>query len=135
MSLPQQKPQATALEHCLSELKALLGDRISTASDVRQLHGKDASFHEVHLPDAVAFVKSNEEVAEIVKSCVRHQIPIIPFGSGTSLEGHIAALHGGISLDLSRMNQVLEVNENDLCLLYTSPSPRDSFRSRMPSSA
>ena len=114
MSLPQQKPQATDLEQCLSELKALLGDRISTASDVRQLHGKDASFHEVHPPDAVAFVKSNEEVAEIVKSCVRHQIPIIPFGSGTSLEGHIAALHGGISLDLSRMNQVLEVNENDL---------------------
>ena len=65
MSLPQQKPQATALEHCLSELKALLGDRISTASDVRQLHGKDASFHEVHPPDAFAFVKSTEEVAEM----------------------------------------------------------------------
>ena len=114
MSLPQQKPQATDLEQCSSELKALLGDHLSTASDVRQLHGKDASFHEVHPPDAVAFVKSNEEVAEIVKSCVRFRIPIIPFGSGTSLEGHIAALHGGISLDLSRMNQVLEVNENDL---------------------
>ena len=113
-SLPQQKPQATDLEQCLSELKALLGDHISTASDVRQLHGKDASFHEVYPPDAVAFVKSNDEVAEIVKSCVQHRIPIIPFGSGTSLEGHIAALHGGISLDLSRMNQVLEVNENDL---------------------
>ena len=59
-------------------------------------------------------MKSNEEVTEIVESCVRHRIPIVPFGSGTSLEGHIAALHGGISLDLSRMNQVLEVNENDL---------------------
>ena len=114
MSLPQQRPQATDLEQCLSELNALLGNRLSTASDVRQLHGKDTSFHEVHPPDAVAFVKSNDEVAEIVKSCVRHRIPIIPFGSGTSLEGHIAALHGGISLDLSRMNQVLEVNENDL---------------------
>jgi D-lactate dehydrogenase (cytochrome) len=56
MSLPQQKPQATDLEQCLSELRALLGDRLSTASDVRQLHGKDASFHEVHPPDAVAFV-------------------------------------------------------------------------------
>ena len=77
MSLPQQKPQATDLEQCLSELKALLGDRISTASDVLQLHGKDASFQEVHPPDAVALVKSNEEVAEIVKSCVRHRIPII----------------------------------------------------------
>ena len=103
MSLPKQRPQATDLEQCLSELKALLGNHLSTASDVLQLHGKDASFHEVHPPDAVAFVKSNEEVAEIVKSCVRHQIPIIPFGSGTSLEGHIAALHGGISLDLSRI--------------------------------
>ena len=79
MSLPQQKPQATDLEQCLSELRALLDDRLSTASDVRQLHGKDASFHEVHPPDAVAFVKSNEEVAEIVKCCVRYRIPIIPF--------------------------------------------------------
>ena len=66
MSLPPQKPQATDLEQCLSELKALLGDRISTASDVRQLHGKDASFHEVHPPDAVAFVKSNEEVLSLI---------------------------------------------------------------------
>ncbi len=81
MSLPPQKPQTTDLEQCLSELRALLDDRLSTASDVRQLHGKDASFHEVHPPDAVAFVKSNEEVAEIVKCCVRYRIPIIPFGS------------------------------------------------------
>ena len=63
MSLPQQRPQATDLEQCLLELEALLGDHLSTASDVLQLHGKDASFHEVYLPDAVAFVKSNEEVA------------------------------------------------------------------------
>ena len=82
MSLPQQKPQATDLEQCSPELKALLGDHLSTASDVRQLHGKDASFHEVHPPDAVAFVKSNEEVAEIVKSCVRYRIPSSPLVQG-----------------------------------------------------
>jgi D-lactate dehydrogenase (cytochrome) len=69
MSPLQQKPQATDLKQCLSELNILLDDRLFTASDTRQLHGKDTSFHEVHPPDAVTFVKSNEEVAEIVIVC------------------------------------------------------------------
>ena len=74
------------------------------------LHGKDTSFHEVHPPDAVTFVRSNEKFAEIVKFCVRYQIPMIPFGSGTSLEGYITVLYGGISLDLLRINKVIENN-------------------------
>ena len=86
MSLLQQKPQATDLKQCLSELNTLLDGPLFTASDARQLHGKDTSFHEVHPPDAVTFVRSNEKVAEIVKRCVHYQIPMIPFGSGTSLE-------------------------------------------------
>ena len=99
---------------CLQELQKLLGERLSLSESVREQHGRDESFHASAPPEAVAFAESNEEVAEIVRICVKHKKPIIPFGTGTSLEGHVAALHGGICLDVSGMNQVLEVNDNDL---------------------
>ncbi len=99
---------------CLQELQKLLGERLSMSNSVREQHGRDESFHASAPPEAVAFVECNEEVAEIVRICVQYQKPIIPFGTGTSLEGHVAALHGGVCLDVSGMNQVLEVNENDL---------------------
>jgi D-lactate dehydrogenase (cytochrome) len=98
----------------IAELKKLYGDRLSTAHAVREQHGKDISFHEAHLPDAVVFAESAEEVQQIVQLCARHKTPIIAFGTGTSLEGHISAPNGGISLDVSRMNKVLTVNEADL---------------------
>lgn len=99
---------------CLQELQKLLGERLSVSNSVREQHGRDESFHASAPPEAVAFVENNEEVAEIVRICVQYQKPIIPFGTGTSLEGHVAALHGGVCLDVSGMNKVLEVNENDL---------------------
>ena len=99
---------------CLQELQKLLGERLSLSESVREQHGRDESFHASAPPEAVAFAESNEEVAEIVRICVKHKKPIIPFGTGTSLEGHVAALHGGICLDVSGMNKVLEVNDNDL---------------------
>ena len=99
---------------CLQELQKLLGERLSMSNSVREQHGRDESFHASAPPEAVAFAECNEEVAEIVRICVQHQKPIIPFGTGTSLEGHVAALQGGVCLDVSGMNQVLEVNENDL---------------------
>ena len=98
----------------LDELSALLGARFSTSEAVRQQHGTDESYHAPHAPDGVAFAQSTEEVAEIVKICAGHGCPVIPFGTGTSLEGHIAALNGGITIDLSAMDQVLEVNAEDL---------------------
>jgi len=99
---------------CLQELQKLLGERLSMSNSVREQHGRDESFHASAPPDEVAFAECNEEVAEIVRICVQYQKPIIPFGTGTSLEGHVAALQGGVCLDVSGMNQVLEVNENDL---------------------
>jgi len=102
------------IDETIAELKALVGDRLSTAAAVREQHGKDISFHDAHLPDAVVFAESTEEVQKIVQICARHQTPIIAFGTGTSLEGHISAPQGGISVDVSRMNQVLQVNEADL---------------------
>jgi len=77
-------------------------------------HGKDESYHPPHAPDAVAFAHSTDEVAAIVGLCARYKAPVIAFGTGTSLEGHVAALHGGICIDLSQMNRVLRVNPEDL---------------------
>jgi D-lactate dehydrogenase (cytochrome) len=98
----------------LVELKALLGDRVSTSAAVREHHGKDESYFPYALPDVVVFVESTEEVRDVVNICRRHRVPMIPFGVGTSLEGHILAVAGGVSIDLSRMNKVLQVHEADL---------------------
>jgi len=106
--------KAINVDETIVELKKLFGDRVSTAHSVREHHGKDISFHDAHLPDAVVFAESAEEVQQIVQICARLKTPIIPFGTGTSLEGHISAPNGGISLDVSRMNKILQVNESDL---------------------
>jgi D-lactate dehydrogenase (cytochrome) len=98
----------------LEELRALLGDRVSTARAVREHHGKDESYFPYAPPDAVVFPESTEEVRDVVDLCRRHKTPIIPFGVGTSLEGHVLAIRGGICVDLSRMNKVLAVHEADL---------------------
>ena len=98
----------------LAELKALLGERVSTSAAVREHHGKDESYFPYAPPDAVVFVESTEEVRDVVDICRRHRVPMIPFGVGTSLEGHILAIQGGVSIDLSRMNKVLAVHEEDL---------------------
>ena len=81
---------------------------------MREQHGKDASYHPCVPPDAVAFAQSTEEVSEIVKLCARHKVPIIPFGSGTGLEGAVVALRGGVCIDISQMNRILQVSTGDL---------------------
>jgi D-lactate dehydrogenase (cytochrome) len=102
----------------LAELSALLGDRLSTAAAVREQHGKDETYHPGVPPDAVAFPHSTDEISAFVKICAAHRLPVVPYGTGTSLEGHIAALHGGVTLNLMQMNAVLEVNAEDLdCLV------------------
>ena len=101
-------------QSALEELRALLGDRVSVSAAIREHHGKDESHFPNALPDAVVFPRSTEEVRDIIGVCRRHQIPIVPFGVGTSLEGHVLAVHGGVTVDLSGMNRVLSVNEEDL---------------------
>jgi D-lactate dehydrogenase (cytochrome) len=111
---------ATAVERVplnptlLASLRQRLGDRLSTSAAVCAQHGKDESYHAAHAPDAVAFVQNTEEVAAIVALCAEHKTPVIAFGTGTSLEGHVAALKGGVCIDLSQMNRVLRVNAEDL---------------------
>jgi D-lactate dehydrogenase (cytochrome) len=98
----------------LASLRQLLGDRLSTSATVCAHHGRDESYHAPYAPDAVAFAHSTEEVAAIVKLCADHKTPVIAFGTGTSLEGHVAALAGGICIDLSQMNRILRINAEDL---------------------
>jgi D-lactate dehydrogenase (cytochrome) len=116
MSLPATVGSVTlaAREAAIASLQHLLGDRLSSAASVRELHGKDASYHPCVPPDVVAFAQSTEEISEIVKICARHKVPLIPFGSGTGVEGNVVALRGGVSLDLSQMNRILQVNRGDL---------------------
>jgi len=102
------------IEAVVDALQPLLGDRVSTATAVREHHGRDEGWHRPAPPDAVVFAESTEDVVAVVRTCARHRVPVIPFGVGTSLEGNIAAVHGGVTIDLSGMSSVLEVNVDDL---------------------
>lgn len=98
----------------VDELANHFSSRFSTAEAVRAHHGHDESHFPDALPDAVVWPHSTEEVVAVVQACQRHRVPIIPFGVGSSLEGHILAIHGGVSLDFSEMNQVLAVHGEDM---------------------
>ena len=98
----------------LSVLRQIVGDRLSTATAILEQHGRDESFHPVMPPEAVVFVHSTDEVSRVVSACAERHVPIIPYGTGTSLEGHVAALQGGVSIDVTQMNEVLQVNAEDL---------------------
>jgi D-lactate dehydrogenase (cytochrome) len=95
-------------------LRSLLGERVTVSRGVREHHGKDESYYPYALPDAVAFPHSTEEVRDIVNICRRHKTPIIAFGVGTSLEGHVLAIQGGVCVDLSQMNKIIAIHEADL---------------------
>ncbi|MDE2886818.1 MAG: FAD-binding protein [Gemmatimonadota bacterium] len=98
----------------IGELRSLLGDRIKTDEDIRESHAGDASYHKPMLPDAVVFPECNGEVSKIVKLCARYRTPVVPYGTGTAVEGGIVAVRGGVCIDLSRMKRVLRIGEADL---------------------
>ena len=96
------------------ELHAIVGQRLTTAPATREQHGRDESYHASRPPDVVVFAASTEEISDIINVCARRRVPVIPFGTGTSLEGHVAALEGGVCIDLAQMNEVLAVNVEDM---------------------
>ena len=102
------------IEAAILELKALLGRRASDADSVRAHHSQGESYHPAAAPDIVCLPHTTEEVQAIVAISAAHQVPIVPFGAGTSLEGHVHALHGGICLDLRELNRILRIGAEDL---------------------
>ncbi|MBE7367590.1 FAD-binding oxidoreductase [Ramlibacter pallidus] len=127
----QQREVPAAL---LQALKARFGDRCSTAMAVREQHGRDESSFQVPPPAAVVFAESTEDVAEAVRLAAAHDTPVIPFGVGSSLEGHLLAVQGGISIDVARMNKVLSLNAEDLTVTVQPGVTRKQLNEEIKSS-
>ena len=108
------KPEDAVLQKLLIELQKIFGDRLSTALPTREFHARDFSFYDVLPADAVVMAQSTDEVVAVVKACAKYKVPVIPFGTGTSAEGHLSALHGGICIDVSGMKNVVEANVEDM---------------------
>ena len=104
----------SAFEALFDELRGIAGIGFSTAAAVREHHARGESHHPAGLPDAVVFPERNEDVQAIVRACAKHRCPIVPFGAGSSLEAHVNAMRGGVSIDMTRMNRVLRVSSDDL---------------------
>jgi D-lactate dehydrogenase (cytochrome) len=110
-------PKNTKVEpadEAIAELKQLLGARASDAATVRDHHSHGESYHTPAAPDVVCFPESLEEVVEIVRIAARYRLPIVPFGAGTSLEGHVQALRGGVTIDVRDLNRITRVSVEDL---------------------
>ncbi len=107
--LPRLMPAAM-----IEALRARFGERFVQSLAVREQHGRDESPFDVPPPEAVVFCESTEEVAFVVASAAEHRVPVIPYGAGSSLEGHLLAVQGGVSVDLSRMDKLLRLNPEDL---------------------
>ncbi len=114
------------IQTVVGHLKQSFGDRLQTGQAIREQHGHTTTWIENQSPDAVVFPHSTEEVSEIVKVCAEHKVPVIAFGTGTSLEGHVNAPAGGMSVDLTQMNKVLQVNASDLdCVVQPGVTRED----------
>src|SRR5262245_61832024 len=111
---PSTRPSSESKRALFAHLAMRFGDRFSTAQALREQHANTLTWLERQPPDAVVFAESEAEVSEVVKLCADARVPVIAFGTGTSLEGHVNAPLGGLSLDLSRMDRVLDVHEADL---------------------
>ena len=103
-----------AIEATVRALAAKFGNRLVTSQAVREQHGNTITWIENQPPDAVVYPQSTEEVQDIVRICAEQRVPVIAFGTGTSLEGHVNAPYGGVSIDVRDMNQVLAVHAEDL---------------------
>ncbi|CAF3185966.1 unnamed protein product [Rotaria socialis] len=114
----------------VADLKQIVGnDNVSNTAAVREQHSHDESYHAGHAPDVVAFAQSTDHVSQVVKYCAAKRIPIIPFGTGTGLEGGVTALQGGVTLNLSRMDRVLQVNPEDFDCIVQAGVTRNALNS------
>jgi D-lactate dehydrogenase (cytochrome) len=120
----EPRPMPAAMHDAL---RARFGDRCSTAAAVREQHGRGESVYDAAPPEAVVFCDSTDEVAFVVRLAHEHAVPVIPFGVGSSLEGHLLAVQGGVSIDLSRMNRIVQVNAEDLTVTVEAGVTREQL--------
>ena len=120
----ERRPVPAAM---LEALKARFGNRCSTAASVRDQHGRGESAYDAAPPEVVVFCESTEEVAFVVAQAAAQAVPVIPFGVGTSLEGHLLAVQGGVSIDLSRMNRIVAVHAEDLTVTVEAGVTREQL--------
>ena len=111
----------------LDALRTRFAERCSTAASVREQHGRGESVYDAAPPDAVVFCESTDEVAFVVAQAAANAVPVIPFGVGSSLEGHLLAVQGGVSIDLSRMNAIVAVNAEDLTVTVQAGVTREQL--------
>src|SRR6202142_1969187 len=111
---PVHSRNPAAIEKAVRELTAAFGNRVVTSLSVREQHGNTLTWVPNQPPDVVVFPHSTDEVQQIVRICAARRVPVIPFGVGTSLEGHVNAPLGGVSVDFREMNRILEVHAEDL---------------------
>ncbi len=104
---------ARPVDAVIAQAREFLGERITTNAALREQHSHGEDAQPPALPDAVAFIQTSEEAARLLALCHAHHVPVVPFGAGTSLEGHVSAVRGGISVDLARMTAILQVNAAD----------------------
>jgi D-lactate dehydrogenase (cytochrome) len=114
LATPRARPDEATVAAVTGELTKRYGNRVVTSLAVNQQHGHTTTWIPNQAPDIVVYPQSTEEVAEIVKICAAHRMPIVPFGTGTSLEGHVNAPFGGVSVDTSMMKRIVAVHEEDL---------------------
>lgn len=125
--LKQIDRNATGIDTVVGVLRQRFGDRFQTGQSIREQHAHTTTYIPSQLPDGVFFAGSSEDVSEVVRICADHRVPLIPFGVGTSLEGHVNAPAGGISVDLSRMDRIIEVNTEDLDCIVEPGVTRDQL--------
>lgn len=120
-----------AIPEAVSELSRVLGDRLNASKSDRDTHGASEMDFPVTPPDAVAYPENTAEVAQIVEICARHACPVIGWGTGTSLEGHALAVHGGVTVDFSRMNRVLDVAQEDMLAVVQPGVTREALNTEL----
>ncbi|WP_299359009.1 FAD-linked oxidase C-terminal domain-containing protein [uncultured Paracoccus sp.] len=118
-------------DHVLSDLRAVLGDRLSTLDSDREQHGGSETFHRAPPPDAVAWPLTTAEVSAVLRICNDHRVPVIGWGAGTSLEGHALAVRGGLTMDLTRMDKVLEVRPGDMLAVVQPGVTREALNQEL----
>ncbi|ORE94815.1 FAD-linked oxidase C-terminal domain-containing protein [Aurantimonas sp. 22II-16-19i] len=129
--LAETRPRRSGIATAVARLKESFGERVATGEDVRRAHAHTMTYIPNQAPDAVVFAQSEEEVQRIVAICAENEAPIIPFGVGSSLEGHVNAPEGGISLDLSQMDKVLAVHAEDLDCIVEPGVTREALNAHL----